>query len=183
MKKKIMIVLWCLFALTAIYTPVAALLVRGLGAYRLNTTLGMVLAYSWPYTAMAAAALLLAVGIPLAIRLLKVRQEKLAAAPAEAPELKQEAKVEKTKKQAKKLFKNLADAVQPVSIQDEISGGASEAPIPPAPPAQPVEQTEKLAPASPAEPVEQTEKLAPAAPEAVAEQQSTPEQVQIGGDV
>ena len=26
MKKKIMIVLWCLFALTAIYTPVAALL-------------------------------------------------------------------------------------------------------------------------------------------------------------
>ena len=170
MKKKITIVVWILFGLTAIYTLVAALQVRGLGAYRLDATLGMVFAYSWPYTAVAAAVLLTVGGVPLVIRLLKVRQEKLAAAPAQVPEVKQETAVEKSKKKVGKLFKNLADAVQPVSIQEEISAGASEESIPPAAPVQPVEQAEKLAPASPAEPVERTEKLAPAAPEAVAEE-------------
>lgn len=157
MKKKVTIILWVLFGVTAVYTPVAALLVRGLGIYRLDTTLGMVLACSWQYTALAAAVLLAAVGIPLALRLIKTRQEKLAAAPAQAdvPEEEKSGKKPEKKQLLKKTFRKMADAVQPVPIQAEApaSSAAAEAPIPPAPPAQQEQQTEKLAPAAPAEPV------------------------------
>lgn len=133
MRKIINIILLALGAAAAMYSLIAAMLTRGLGAYRLGTKLGAVLAGSWQYTAVAAVALIAVAVIPWLLTLDKKKQA--VAAPAAAPEA---ASVPDAPK--KKLFgglKNkLADAVQ------NIPTVAQEAPAPAARPVyqQPVQQ-------------------------------------------
>ena len=86
MKKVMKWIPVALFVITAVYSGVAAFLLRGLGVYQLGTTVGTVLSSSWQYTAAAAFVLLLIIVIPLAVKLLKSRSRKIAAAvPQETP--------------------------------------------------------------------------------------------------
>ena len=93
MKRRFGWVLPVLIALTVVlaaYTIAAAVLLRGLGAYRMGTGLGQVLAVSRPYTLAAAVVLAAGLLIRLALRRRKkakeaARQDKVA--PAAATEL------------------------------------------------------------------------------------------------
>lgn len=79
MKRKLLILELALLGLLGLYSAAGWIILRGAGAYRTGTTLGLVLAASRPYTTLAAA-LLLALNLILLLRALRHRSARKTAA-------------------------------------------------------------------------------------------------------
>lgn len=82
MRKFLKILVFILTVLTGVYTITAFVLIRGLGIYRLGTTVGRILATSWQYTGLAALVLVICTAIILLAR----RKNKEQKVPATAPQ-------------------------------------------------------------------------------------------------
>ena len=193
MKRRFGWVLPVLIALTVVlaaYTIAAAVLLRGLGAYRMGTGLGQVLAVSRPYTLAAAVVLAAGLLIRLALRRRKkakeaARQDKVA--PAAATELMPgnagkkiaPARPVPEKKPARKGKKvqpveKLAPSAAELGGADKIAPAGKIAPAAPTVPmAQAAKAEEKPAPAAtvlmPEAAAKREEKPAPAATELMPE--------------
>ena len=79
MKRKLLILELALLGLLGFYSAAGWIILRGAGAYRTGTTLGLVLAASRPYTALATA-LLLGLNLILLLRALRRRSDRKTAA-------------------------------------------------------------------------------------------------------
>lgn len=79
MKRKLLILELALLGLLGLYSAAGWIILRGAGAYRTGTTLGLVLAASRPYTTLAAA-LLLVLNLILLLRVLRHRSARKTAA-------------------------------------------------------------------------------------------------------
>ena len=68
MKQRLKVAAWVLLVLLAAYTAVTWALLRGVGAYRLGTTLGRVLAVTRPFALAGAVLLALVLGAGFLLR-------------------------------------------------------------------------------------------------------------------
>lgn len=107
-------------AVTAVYTAIAWFLLRGLGAYRLGTTVGMILSHSWQYTGLAA--LVLAAWAVISSLLRRKKGDKIAAAAPDGSAV-QPAPEEKKARRGKK-GKAASDRIRPARPEGKLAPAA-----------------------------------------------------------